>query len=109
VNGNVTVGNKPVEFGSISFRGKVSEKTSEAAQIELPVRQGKFAAPEGLGTTAGTNQIALIVYASDPEADAESGKETKVVGTYSGPVEVSPDSPLAITLEAGDLQRPSRG
>jgi hypothetical protein len=109
VTGELLVANQPVEFGSIYFRGAAAEKTQEVAQLQLPVRDGKFASfDDSYGTTPGPNEITVTVYATDPDLEEESGKETRVLGTYTGPVNVAEDEPIKINLEAGDLQRPSR-
>ncbi len=100
VKGTVTLDGEPIEFGTIQFTGERNEQTKETAFVVAPVRDGTFSVDDG-GTTAGTNEVFVIIHAGEPRDDAEVG----VIGTWTGTLTVEPGSELQIKLDSSMLKR----
>jgi hypothetical protein len=100
VQGTVTVGGEPVQYGLLQLTGEKNEKTQETAFVSAQVRDGKFAVKDG-ATTPGPNEAFLIIYASEPKEN----EEVKTAGTWNGTVTVEPEKDLKIEIDPTMLSR----
>ena len=106
VSGTAKLDGEPVKWGSIKLTGEKNEKTQEQAVASYAIRDGQImSTPDSQGTTAGANDITLIIYATDP---SDESKEPVVKGIWLANLSIAEDQPLAIDMKAGELERPAR-
>lgn len=117
VSGSVVFDGQPVAYGMILFQNKDRSQT-EARQINLEIRDGKFAAPEGLGIPAGSYDVSIDIFEGAPPPpatsssdDSEGGStssEPKVIGRWKGTADVQGAEALSFSMDKQSVFNPAR-
>jgi hypothetical protein len=106
VTGTVSVDGQPVQFGTLNVTGQRNEATQEQAIESYAIRDGRIMEDPGArGTTAGMNDINVLIFATDP---ADENKQAAVTGHWTGKLEIKAGEPLAIKIEKSALAKPER-
>lgn len=105
ITGTVTLDGQPIRWGSVTLKGERNEATQEQAFASFAVRDGKIVEEAGApGTTAGTNEVSVIVYDTDPEDET---REPVIKGTWLGQLEIQAGQPLDIKIDSSSLEKPT--
>lgn len=118
VSGSVTFDGQPLKYGTILLRSAEGNE-SQARQIMLEVRNGKFVTASGLGVPAGKYNVTISIFEgeapppiqapTDGSEGTGSGMEPKVVGNWRGTADVASGVELTFNIEKQALQVPGRG
>jgi hypothetical protein len=105
VTGTVLLDGQPIRWGSVTLKGEKNEQTQEQAFASFAVRDGQIVAEAGApGTTAGMNEVSVIVYDTDP---ADESREPVIKGTWLGQMEIKSGQPLEIKMDSSSLEKPT--
>ncbi len=104
VTGTVVLDGEPLQFGEIFLIGAANEK-SEAPQVSLTIRDGKFESNSRMQPGTGDNEVMITIYESDPVEARSQGHELRVLGVWQGRTLVRESDPLAFVITARQLQK----
>ncbi len=105
ISGTVLLDGQPIRWGSITLKGEKNEQTQEQAFASFAVRDGKIVEEAGApGTTAGMNEVSVIVYETDP---SDESREPVIRGTWQGQLDIKAGQPLEIKMDSSSLEKPT--
>ena len=104
ISGTVTLDGKPLQYGEIFLIGVANEK-SEAPQVSLEIRDGKFESSSRIRPGLGDNDVMITVYDADPVSARSQGEEPRVLGIWQGRTLVRESDPLAFVITGRQLQK----